>query len=138
MRFFKKKDKRKKDLANNNGHGGSPIYGAMPGYGPGTSSTSSPPGYGGSSGFRSGAEGGAAPPQFGPRPTRRSAMVLAQFEPSILNRIFGFVCPHSLDESYETCEQSSIEDACMLCDLRDLAACVGVSKRWREVAIRRL
>ncbi|KAM7202759.1 hypothetical protein V8F20_004273 [Naviculisporaceae sp. PSN 640] len=135
MRFFKKKDKRKKDSTNNNGYGGGPIYGAMPGYGPGTSSTSSPPGYGGS-GFRSGAE--AAPPQFGPRPTRRSAMVLAQFDASILNRIFGFVCPHSLDESYETCEQSSIEDACMLCDLRDLAACVGVSKRWREVALKRL
>lgn len=133
MRFFKKKDKRKKDPSND-GHCG-PIYGAMPGYGPGASSTSSPPGYGGI-GFRSKAEG--APPQFGPRPTRRSAIVLAQFEQSILDRIFSFVCPHSRDESYETCEQSSIEDACMLCDLRDLAACVSVSKRWREVAIKRL
>ncbi|KAM7204192.1 hypothetical protein V8F33_001827 [Rhypophila sp. PSN 637] len=133
MRFFKKKDKRKKDQGGNNGYGGGPNYGPMPGYGPGTSS----PGHGGSSGFRSSAAENA-PPQSGPWPTRRSAMVLAQFKPTILDRIFGFVCPHSRDESYETCEQSSIDDACMLCDLRDLAACVLVCKRWREAALKRL
>ncbi|RWA07255.1 hypothetical protein EKO27_g7857 [Xylaria grammica] len=39
----------------------------------------------------------------------------------ILERVFSFVCPHSSDESYETCERSAVEDTCMLCDLRDLA-----------------
>ncbi|KAI0120222.1 hypothetical protein GGR51DRAFT_496890 [Nemania sp. FL0031] len=53
----------------------------------------------------------------------------------ILERVFAFVCPHSCDKSYETCEQSAVEDACMLCDLRDLAHAGQVCKRWRRSAI---
>ncbi|KAH8805871.1 hypothetical protein F5884DRAFT_800937 [Xylogone sp. PMI_703] len=52
----------------------------------------------------------------------------------ILQRIFTFVCPHAIDESYESCEGSATEDACMLCDLRDLAHCAQVSRRWRTIA----
>lgn len=52
----------------------------------------------------------------------------------VLERIFGFVCPHSQDGTYESCEQSAIEDACMLCDMRDLAHCTRVSRRWRKLA----
>ncbi|KAI0454526.1 hypothetical protein F5B21DRAFT_233667 [Xylaria acuta] len=54
----------------------------------------------------------------------------------ILERVFAFVCPHSSDESYETCERSAVEDACMLCDLRDLAHASQVCKVWRRSAIR--
>lgn len=54
--------------------------------------------------------------------------------PPLLEKIFGFVCPHSRDESYESCEQSAIDEACMLCDLRDLAHCTAVSRRWRKLA----
>ncbi|KAF2970392.1 hypothetical protein GQX73_g3248 [Xylaria multiplex] len=54
----------------------------------------------------------------------------------ILERVFAFVCPHSCDKSYETCERSAVEDACMLCDLRDLAHASQVCKRWRSSAIR--
>ncbi|KAH8652322.1 hypothetical protein BX600DRAFT_441210 [Xylariales sp. PMI_506] len=53
----------------------------------------------------------------------------------VVQRIFAFVCPHSTDESYETCEQSAIEDACMLCDLRDLAHAGMVCKTWRKAAV---
>lgn len=53
----------------------------------------------------------------------------------ILQRVFAFVCPHSRDESYETCEQSAIEDACMLCDLRDLSHAGLVCRAWRKVAV---
>ncbi|KAI1823140.1 hypothetical protein F4861DRAFT_511539 [Xylaria intraflava] len=53
----------------------------------------------------------------------------------ILERVFAFVCPHSRDESYETCEQSAVEGACMLCDLRDLSHAGQVCKRWRRSAI---
>jgi hypothetical protein len=53
---------------------------------------------------------------------------------SILQRIFSFVCPHVEDESYESCEQSAVEDTCMLCDLRDLAHCAQVTKKWRSLA----
>ncbi|RKF74883.1 putative f-box domain-containing protein [Golovinomyces cichoracearum] len=54
---------------------------------------------------------------------RVSPYLLSQISPSILSRIFHFVCPHTLDESYESCELSTLADACMLCDLRDLARC---------------
>ncbi|KAK8065372.1 hypothetical protein PG997_012119 [Apiospora hydei] len=53
----------------------------------------------------------------------------------VLERIFTFVCPHSQDESYENCEQSALEDACMLCDQRDLAHAGMVCKQWRKAAI---
>ncbi|ETS77080.1 hypothetical protein PFICI_10954 [Pestalotiopsis fici W106-1] len=53
----------------------------------------------------------------------------------ILQRIFSFVCPHCYDESYETCEQSAIEDACMLCDLRDISHAGRVCRAWRKVAV---
>ncbi|KAK9416566.1 hypothetical protein SUNI508_09672 [Seiridium unicorne] len=53
----------------------------------------------------------------------------------ILQRVFAFVCPHCRDESYETCEQSALEDACMLCDVRDLSHAGMVCKEWRKAAI---
>ncbi|KAK6202069.1 hypothetical protein LQW54_009125 [Pestalotiopsis sp. IQ-011] len=53
----------------------------------------------------------------------------------ILQRIFSFVSPHCYDESYETCEQSAIEDACMLCDLRDISHAGRVCRAWRKVAV---
>ncbi len=71
---------------------------------------------------------------FRPMATHASALAIANLPAPILERIFGFVCPHTRDESYETCEQSSIEDACMLCDLRDLAHCVQVNRRWKREA----
>ncbi|KAI1761396.1 hypothetical protein GGR53DRAFT_505966 [Hypoxylon sp. FL1150] len=55
---------------------------------------------------------------------------------SILERIFSFVCPHTQDESYETCEQSALVDACMLCDLRDLSHAGQVCKSWRVAAVK--
>ena len=38
------------------------------------------------------------------QPSWASARFLAQFPPAVLQRIFAFVCPHTRDESYETCE----------------------------------
>lgn len=67
-------------------------------------------------------------------PTRASAAKLAELPAPVLERIFAFVCPHSQDSTYESQEQSSIEDACMLCDLRDLAHCIQVCKKWRATA----
>ncbi|KAI2623387.1 hypothetical protein GGR54DRAFT_51607 [Hypoxylon sp. NC1633] len=54
----------------------------------------------------------------------------------ILERIFSFVCPHCYDESYETCEQSAQDDACMLCNLRDLSHAGQVCKPWRTTAVK--
>ncbi|KAJ5500824.1 hypothetical protein N7463_008074 [Penicillium fimorum] len=47
----------------------------------------------------------------------------------VLARIFSFVCPHAVDNTYGTSEESA-SDGCMLCDMRDLAHCSLVSKRW--------
>jgi hypothetical protein len=54
---------------------------------------------------------------------------------AILERIFRYICPHSQDDTYESCEQSAVEDACMLCDLRDLAHCAIACRRWRDIAL---
>ncbi|KAL2835951.1 hypothetical protein BJY01DRAFT_63688 [Aspergillus pseudoustus] len=52
----------------------------------------------------------------------------------VLARIFAYVCPHAVDSSYDSSEESMTEDGCMLCDMRDLAHCAPVSKRWYPVA----
>ncbi|KAK3685537.1 hypothetical protein B0T22DRAFT_221162 [Podospora appendiculata] len=154
MKFFKKKEKRRDD-------GGIGGKGEMPGFGPsttdddngnqvqgnhrvfsnGTSSFSRATGYrafGSPPPLEAHDSRGSQNNQFRPMATRASAQALANLPPAILERIFAFVCPHTLDESYETCEQSAIEDACMLCDLRDLAHCVAVSKRWRKAGVKQL
>ncbi|KAJ6787717.1 hypothetical protein PWT90_08500 [Aphanocladium album] len=69
-------------------------------------------------------------------PTRESALKLAQLPPAVLQRIFGHVCPHARDESFDTCEESAKDDNCVLCDLRDLSHCTQVSRAWRVPAIR--
>ena len=69
-----------------------------------------------------------------PPPTRDSAILLARLPGKVLGRVFALLAPHSLDDTYEKCEDSFIEDACMLCDLRDLAHCVAVNRAWRRVA----
>jgi hypothetical protein len=50
-------------------------------------------------------QGAGCPPLY--PPTRNSAYLLAHLPPKVLERIFAFVCPHALDESYETCEGSA-------------------------------
>ncbi|KAL4892089.1 hypothetical protein BDV59DRAFT_193956 [Aspergillus ambiguus] len=50
--------------------------------------------------------------------------------PPVLRRIFAAVCPHAVDTSYDTSEESMTDDGCMLCDMRDLAHCALACKRW--------
>ncbi|QPG96953.1 hypothetical protein C2857_005537 [Epichloe festucae Fl1] len=80
--------------------------------------------------------GGFGPDANASPPSRSSAQLLAALPPKVLARIFTFVCPHALDESYETCEESANEKGCMLCDLRDLSRCVQVNRAWRGTAIK--
>jgi hypothetical protein len=88
---------------------------------------------------------GLSPPEYGlcPRPdgiilqstpTYRSSELLSQLPGNVLERIFQLVAPHTMDETYETCENSANESGCSLCDLRDLANCTKVCKRWRPSA----
>lgn len=62
----------------------------------------------------------------------------ARLPSRVLHHIFLYVCPHAEDGSYAAAEDSMTEDACMLCDMRDLAHCAIVSRRWNEVAQRLL
>ncbi|KAF5607900.1 uncharacterized protein FSUBG_5002 [Fusarium subglutinans] len=80
---------------------------------------------------------GAGRPPLYP-PTRHSAYLLAHLPSKVLERIFAFVCPHALDETYDTCEgsASTSDSRCMLCDLRDLAHCVQVCRAWRPSAVK--
>jgi hypothetical protein len=74
-------------------------------------------------------------PDFGtPLATGASGRIVAQLPTAVLECIFRNVCPHTQDESYESCEGSAVEDCCPLCDLRDLSHCAQVSRRWREAA----
>lgn len=59
-----------------------------------------------------------------------------ELPPRVLERVFTFICPHASDDTYENCESSAIEDACMLCDLRDLAHAGLVCRAWRRSAIK--
>lgn len=131
MGFFRKKDKRREHdtFGNSNGNGHISFKSAsLPGWAGGrNNSLNSPPP----------ADGGFFPgqhPQY-PLPTAASARALARLPPRVLERVFTFVCPHSRDQSYETCEESALEDACMLCDMRDLAHCAAVSRQWRKEAL---
>ena len=54
--------------------------------------------------------------------------------PKILNRIFAELCPHALDDSYNSSEESMVSAGCALCDMKDLAQCALVSKRWRQAS----
>jgi hypothetical protein len=82
-----------------------------------------------SSNYHSGASSYRSPPS--PPVSRETLNALPE---PILERIFAFVCPHTQDDTYESCEQSAVEDTCMLCDLRDLSHCAQTSRRWRRCA----
>jgi hypothetical protein len=52
----------------------------------------------------------------------------------IINRIFENVCPHALDTTYCSIDESEVGDTCMLCNTRDLANCALVCKDWNGAA----
>jgi hypothetical protein len=62
-------------------------------------------------------------PYYGPDMT-------AYLPENVLQRIFQEVCPHTRDDSYNTCETQLEYEACMLCDVRDLANCAKVKRQW--------
>ena len=59
----------------------------------------------------------------------------AQLPQNVMQKIFEYVCPHTMDESYECNEDSAEDMGCMLCNMRDLSYCVLVCKRWRKFAV---
>lgn len=58
----------------------------------------------------------------------------AKFSSTLLQELFSYVCPHSRDDSYTSCEDSMIDGGCMLCDIRDLSQCALVNRQWSATA----
>lgn len=58
----------------------------------------------------------------------------ARAPPEVLLNIFSFICPHALDHSHESAENSITESGCMLCGMRDLARVSLVCKEWHQAA----
>ncbi|KAG8627762.1 hypothetical protein KVT40_003635 [Elsinoe batatas] len=52
----------------------------------------------------------------------------------LLQRIFEYVCPHAIDTTCVSSEDSAVGDGCMLCDMRDLARSAQVNRKWYKVA----
>ena len=56
------------------------------------------------------------------------------FPASLLEKLLSYVCPHSQDDTYRSCEESMVDGGCMLCDMRDLAQCALVNQQWSRAA----
>jgi hypothetical protein len=63
---------------------------------------------------------------------------ISKLSPRLLQYLFGFVCPHTLDKGYHVSEKAEVGDGCMLCDLRDLAHCAAVRSSWYRLAQQQL
>ncbi|KAI5817009.1 hypothetical protein BZA77DRAFT_333456 [Pyronema omphalodes] len=72
------------------------------------------------------------PPRFPEANTNRP--MISRLPDNVLERIFTFVCPHATDHSYLSAEETATEAGCMLCDMRDLARCGTVNRRWHRIA----
>ncbi|EMC94294.1 hypothetical protein BAUCODRAFT_36766 [Baudoinia panamericana UAMH 10762] len=83
-------------------------------------------------------QGLTAYPQRSPPAPYRGRDQTQRLPEQVLEIIFAYVCPHSQDHSYEPSERSQIGDGCMLCDMRDLARCAQVCRKWYGVAQRLL
>ncbi|KAK5747162.1 hypothetical protein LTR17_000296 [Elasticomyces elasticus] len=60
---------------------------------------------------------------------------IARLPDPVLERLFQHLCPHTLDYTYVPSEQSQLNsDGCPLCDLRDLAHCASVCRRWYTIS----
>lgn len=55
-----------------------------------------------------------------------------ELPPAVLRRIFSHVCPHTLDDSLQSSEES-LTEGCGLCDMRDLARCAQACRKWYPI-----
>jgi F-box-like len=58
----------------------------------------------------------------------------ARLPPAILRKIFIELCPLTVDDTYDSSEESMVDYGCALCDVKALAQCALVSRKWWNVA----
>jgi hypothetical protein len=75
--------------------------------------------------------GNAYPSQYF-HPTGKD--VTSRLPIAILQTIFVLLCPLTVDDSYDSSEESLVGYGCALCDLRSLAHCALVSMKWCNAA----
>lgn len=72
-----------------------------------------------------------APTTRSPNNINRSGRDLTSRLPlKLLTAVLSNICPHALDDNYSSLEESMRDGGCMLCDMRDLAQCALVSRRF--------
>ncbi len=74
---------------------------------------------------RQGQRSNISTPRFAANPT-------AQFPATLLEKLLRYACPH--DDNYNSCEDSTVDGGCMLCNLKDLSQCALVSRQWSGAA----
>lgn len=77
------------------------------------------------------ARGNGYAPQYSLTPGKDPT---ARLPPAILQRIFIEVCPLTVDDTYDSSEESLVDYGCALCDVKELAQCALVSRKWWSVA----
>lgn len=70
-----------------------------------------------------------APTIFSPR-NRSGRDCTSRLPLKLLNEILSNICSHACDDNYLSLEDSMRDGGCMLCDMRDLAQCALVSRRF--------
>lgn len=70
-----------------------------------------------------------AHPAYSPK-NRSGRDLTARLPLKVLTDILSQICPHAVDDNYLSLEESMRDGGCMLCDMRDLAQCALVSRRF--------
>lgn len=63
-------------------------------------------------------------------PSWKTLNPTAEFPAALVEELLSWVCPHTRDDTYQSCEDSMVDGGCMLCDMRDLAQCASVNRQW--------
>lgn len=70
-----------------------------------------------------------APTTYSPK-SRSGCDLTSRLPIKLLTSILLYICPHACDDNYLSLEESMRDGGCMLCDMRELAQCALVNRRF--------
>ncbi|KAL9586501.1 MAG: hypothetical protein Q9212_000861 [Teloschistes hypoglaucus] len=70
-----------------------------------------------------------APTTYSPK-SRSGCDLTSRLPIKLLTSILSCICPHAYDDNYLSLEESMRDGQCMLCDMRELAQCALVNRRF--------